>query len=374
MSEVGSEIDASFFGSPDYVPVERDINMASARAERGILPDAQERLERLLENKGWKQITEVEGDGELPLLDEWVDHRITNRRGTKFFPCFVTDEQGQISFLKTQVSNDSNSLKSLAREAIILKKFNEMGYPSPKFYDYEDGNNDTLAFIRLEAMTPDQGRTAAAVDWREEHARSAIEQIRNMEKADLRLLPKELMEIGAFQTSVRVTETMMDLANRAGEFLTDDIRNELSRLKKMGEEIRTVLVHGDMTLKNIVIDNKGGVLPVDFELAKIGFLGQDAGKLLSGLRENPEVFKVALESYLDDGNGSIDQDRLRALTIGMATENLVHIVWRVENSQIDNETLSEIGIFVDKIKNALSIEEEFRSKMGPEPVLNLKKF
>lgn len=357
MSETG--LDSSFFGSPDYVPVSSDMDMESARAEKGILPDAQSKLERLLENKGWKQIRELEGGGKLPTLDEWVDHRITNRRGTKFFPCFVADEQGKIFFLKTQVSKDSNTLKSLAKEATILKGFNEMGYPSPKFCEYEEGDDETLAFIRLEAITPDQGRVATAGEWQEEHARSAIEQIRKMEEANLSLLPGKLMEMEAFQVRVRITETMVDLAKRAGEYLPDEIRDRLDKLKEMGEEIRTVLVHGDMTLKNIVIDNKGGVLPVDFELAKTGFLGQDAGKLLSGLKENQAVFMVALESYVDDGGGGVDQNRLRALIIGMATENLVHLVWRVENSQKNDETLAEIKIYVEKTKDVLNIMKDY---------------
>jgi len=364
MSETG--LDSSFFGSPDYVPVSKGIDIKSARAERGILPDAQIRFERLLENKGWRQIKELEGGGKLPTLDEWVDHRITNRRGTKFFPCFVADEQGKIFFLKTQVSKDSNTLRSLAKEAIILKGFNEMGYPSPKFCEYEEGDDETLAFIRLEAITPDQGRVAAAGDWQEKHARSAIKQIKKMEETDLSLLPGKLMEMEAFQVRVRVIETMIDLAKRAGKYLPDEIGGKLGRLKEMGGEIRTVLVHGDMTMKNIVIDNEGGVLPVDFELAKRGFLGQDAGKLLSGLKENQAVFMVALESYVDDGSGGIDQNRLRALIIGMATENLVHLVWRVENSQKNDETLAEIKIFVEKIKDVLSIEEEFRPRAEEE--------
>lgn len=252
------------------------------------------------------------------------------------------------------MSKDFSSLESLAKEATILRGFNKMGYPGPEFYEYGEGDDRTLAFIRLEAITPDQGRTATAGDWQEKHARSAIRQIRRMEDANLSLLPRELVEMEAFQTRVRVTEVMVDLAKRAGTHLPDEIRDKLEGLKETGGEVEDVLVHGDMALKNIVIDNKGEVLPVDFELAKVGFLGQDAGKLLSGLRGNPEVFGVALESYIDDGIGGINQDRLRALTIGMATENLVHLVWRVENRPKNDEALAEIKIYVENIKDVLN--------------------
>ena len=357
MSETG--IDASFFGSPDYVPVRRDVDIKSARTERGILPDAQKRLGRLLEKKGWEQIRDVVGGGKLPTLEEWVDYRITNRRGTNFFPSFIMDERGKIFFLKTQVSKDPVSLKSLANEATILKEFNEMGYPSPTFHEYGQGDGETLAFIRLAAITPDQGRVAAAADWQEKHAILAIKQIRKMEEADLGLLPRKLTEMDAFQTKMSVTETMVDLVQRAGKYVPDEMRGRVGRLLEMGGEVRTVLAHGDMALKNIVIDNKGGVLPVDFESAKVGFLGQDAGKLLSDLRGNPEVFKVALARYVDDGSGGIDQNRLRALIIGMVTQHLVHIVWRADNRTMDAATLGEIKTFVEKIKDALSIKELF---------------
>lgn len=356
MSETG--FDASFFGSPDYVPINGDVDVKSARAERGIVPDAQIRFDRVLRKNGWQQIIDREGGVKLPTLDEWVDYRITNRRGTKFFPCFIKNEQGKIFFLKTQVSKDLIFLQSLAKEATILKEFNKMGYPSPTFYEYNEGDDETLAFIRLAAITPDQGRVAAAGDWQEKHAILAIEQIRKMEEADLSLLPSELLKMEAFQPKMKVTEIMVDLTKRAGEYLSDEMRDKLGSLTEIGGEMRTVLTHGDMALKNIVIDNKGGVLPVDFESAKAGFLGQDAGKLLSDLRGNPKVFKVALERYLDDGSGGRDKDRLRPLIVGMATQNLVHIIWRLENQQMDKGTIAEIKTFVENIKDALNIEEK----------------
>ena len=362
MSEV-SEIDPTFFGSPDYVPTTRDIDMKSARVERGILPDAQIRFNELLKNKGWTQITEIEGDGRLPTLDEWVSLRITNRRGTKFFPCFVADGQKNIFFLKTQTSNEQGSLASLADEAKILKQFNQMGLPSPKFYEYGESGGKTLAFIRLEAITPDRGRVGKPSDWKVEHAKSAVELIKMMEEADLEELPVELTSIKSFQTGMKASETMMNLADQAGEYLPAEIKVSLNKLKETGAEVGTVLAHGDMTLKNIVIDKDGKVLPVDFELAKTGFLGQDAGKLLSGLRKNPEVFQATLENYITDKDGQVDEARLRGLVIGMALENLVHLTWRVKNSVKNDETIAEMNNFIENIKGALKIEEQVRSKV-----------
>jgi thiamine kinase-like enzyme len=211
----------------------------------------------------------------------------------------------------------------------------------------------------LEAITPDQGYVANASEWTEAHVNSAIGYIKSMENADINSLPAELNQIPVFQERVNITSKMMDLATKADSQLPTDIKVELNQLKDNAGEIPNVLVHGDLGLKNVVIDNQGGVLPVDYELAKIGFLAQDTGKLLSGLKDNPQVFKTGIKNYVKNPDGSVDQGRLNALMVGMATENLVHIAWRVENVKpIDEHTAAEIDNFVNNIRLALDIKKE----------------
>ncbi len=359
-------IEATFFGSPDYVPTKSEGGgVWRERQERGILPDAQERFNKTLEGRGWRQITELADGSRLPTLDEWVELRIENRRGTKFFPCFVEDGAGEVFFVKTQAGNNQGDLDSLRREATILRGFNEMGYPSPKFYEYGEPGEETLAFIKLEPIRPEQGRVAAASEWREDHAVEAMRLIRQTEETPLTNLPEELKEMEVFQSEIKVTEVMTDLARRAGKYLSEGTKDRLKNLAGEGGEVRTVIAHGDMTLKNIVIGWNGEVMPVDFELAKRGFLGQDAGKLLTGLRGNREVFGRALEAYLNNGKGEIDEERLRALMVGMATENLVHLVSRVEyyGEGMSEEIRGEVAAFGERVEDALKIREAIK----PEP-------
>lgn len=77
---------------------------------------------------------------------------------------------------------------------------------------------------------------------------------------------------------------------------------------------------------------------------------------------------MTLKRYLDDGSGGHDKDRLRALIVGMATQNLVHIIWRIENQQMDKRTIAEIKTFVENIKNALNIKENLGFDNPPSPL------
>jgi len=70
---------------------------------------------------------------------------------------------------------------------------------------------------------------------------------------------------------------------------------------------------------------------VDWEFEGAGFLGQDAAKLWSELRKNPEIGQAFLESYLRNEDGLVDEAKKNALVFGVAAESLVHFVWRNEN-------------------------------------------
>jgi thiamine kinase-like enzyme len=305
----------------------RETDVTRERKEKGILEDAQSRFDETIKDRNWEFVKDPVN---YPSLDEWVDFRIANNRGTKFYPCFVQDPNGNIIFIKTQLSDNPDELASLQNEANFLGT-NQAIPGLPKFIEYHPPQQGKLSYLALEAIPFSEGRVAKAEEWSAAHAVSAAKQIKSIEGQDLISLTtiREKTGLPGFEKEPDTAEFLRGALERSKGYLPPEFQAQITELANQGS-IRQVLAHGDACLKNIIIKNGGDVLFVDWEFAGKGFLGQDAAKLFIGLKNNEEAKKAFLETYLVKNDGNIDDERLAGLKTGMVVENLMHLLWRVE--------------------------------------------
>jgi len=376
-------------GSPEYVlptatqieqaenPEEIDINIL--RNERGILENLHERFDNLIQEKGWKQVTEISETSKYPDIDQWVNSRIRQERGTKFYPCFVTTGEGDVRFLKVQVGKDENALNGLREESNILSK-NILPIPAPKLIELGEASDTGLAYICLEAIKFEDGRVGSAAEWHPTHAINAAEQVRLMERQNLDNLPPDIESLPQFQREIRITDRMVGMVNRSGEQLPAEVANGIREFASKGE-ISEVMVHGDLKLKNIIMNRTGTVSIIDWEMAGKGFMGQDAGKLMNNLESNPVVKNAFFEAYTRPDGKNYDSERLRGIYAGIIAENLVDITWRVENNpnadknDLSDKAKAEINAYTSSIRTALneyrmySEEAVMDAYRQPQPVV-----
>ena len=328
-----TEAESFIIGSPDFPQADQMLRptlpgMFNAddtrvgREKRGIPPDAQTRFDLILKEKGWERLTEIAPGLPYPSLDEWVAFRINYVRGTRAYPCFITDASGDISFLK--VSLRENSADLYENEAKMLEICQGL-IQAPRLMACDPARVDSLPYLQMAAIAFEEGRVGNADEWSTKHVKHAVQQIRALENIDLNQLP----DFPNLRRSVGIKTTMLNLLERAGENLPQSL---ISRIRDLGrgEEIKAVLVHGDLTIKNIILNREGTTTFVDWELGGRGFLGQDAGKLLTNLLGNQPASQTLIKEYLAMDSGGIDQERLQGLVIGVVAENLVHFVWRIE--------------------------------------------
>jgi aminoglycoside phosphotransferase len=303
-----------------FDPVELEIN----RQERGILPDAQERFERTLAERGLEQVQELPNGMQYPTLDKWVEHRINYERGTKFFPSFIKNKDGETFFCKAQLTSNPDSLKGLEREAERLQNL-PSGVRAPKLIEYLPPQENHSALLITEAISMREATVTPAEYWSADHARDAVQQIKSMEDTAVEKSDDAIDFVGNTREFMR----------RAGETVGPEVKIKLNEIIAAYEShARPAFVHGDATLKNILMstqENDDCTYFVDWEFEGNGFLGQDAAKLWTGLRKNPEASQAFLESYVRNTDGSINEERKKAITFGVAAENLVHLAWRNES-------------------------------------------
>lgn len=305
--------------------IEKEIDTAELeriKQERGILPNAQERLEQTLAERGLEQVRELENGIQYPTLDQWVKHRIEYKRGTKFFPSFVKDKEGTVFFCKAQLTDNPTALQGLEREAERLNDIPE-GVSAPRLVEYIPAQDNRSALLITEAISMGEATVAHPDLWSAEHAQDAARQIKIMEEKKIE--PQE--KNPDFTASVR------NLLDKAGATISPDLRRKIEHALSAYEPYAAArFVHGDSTTKNILPGvQDSSVRFVDWEFEGHGFLGQDAAKLWSELQRNQEVGEAFLDSYLRNTDGSIDQARKSALAFGVAAESLVHLAWRNEN-------------------------------------------
>lgn len=301
--------------------------LAVKRKEKGILENVSQSFESTLEYAGYEQVREIGGGIQYPTIDQWINHRISFDRGTKFFPCFLKNKEGKIFFAKVKISNDPSADDRLKREFDILKHL-PAGVRVPKPEVYLPGDDRNLSLLIIEMIPFSEAGVRDSSEWKKEHALNVASQIKILESQK-----QEETDVDNNDTEepVDFAGECEQLLVRAGEtldpLLAAKVKDVILRYKSIN---RTVLVHGDLATKNVLIGKDEKAILVDWELSSThGFLGQDAAKIWSSLSGEPR--KALAESYALAESGKADEERKIALQFGVITENLVHLAWRNEN-------------------------------------------
>lgn len=325
------------------------------RLERGIFPDAQARFEATIAKLGYEQVRELSEDITYPTVDEWVEHRLRYARGTRFFPSFIKNQEGEIFFCKAQISSNPDAVSGLTHEAETISTL-EKEINAPQIINYVEPTEEQSAILITEAIPADKASVAPPEAWNEGHVISAVDQIKFLEN-------RQLPDV----SSVDYTEPVADLLNRAKlpEDLAEQVRLVINQYRPFA---KPVFVHGDAAMKNILVSTPADepkAYFVDWELAGQGFMGQDAAKLWSGFTKgNPELQTTLVNRYVATPEGKVDRQRQLALVFGVIAENLTHITWRQENIVAPGKAAEfpnvhqEIEHQTERIRKILTIIEE----------------
>lgn len=96
---------------------------------------------------------------------------------------------------------------------------------------------------------------------------------------------------------------------------------------------------------------------MDWEFRGAGFLGQDAAKMWTGLRENPVVAQAFVEQYTKNEDGSINEKRKQGLLFGVIAENAAHLAWKHEHQSEMIRKVGEAEFQEQVLKNNNAIKE-----------------
>jgi hypothetical protein len=295
------------------------------RKERGILDNIAQSLESTLRRNGYEQVREIQTGVQYPTVDQWINHRINSGGGTRFFPCFIKDREGRNFFAKVQITDDPSADERLKREFNGLEHV-PAGVRAPKAEKYVPSDEHTPALLVTEMIPFSEASVRRPDEWKKEHAVNMATQIKILESQK-----QGDIQMDTLGKEANFTEEGVQLIARAGETIDPTLLVKVQDIIVQYKSInRTVLVHGDLAVKNVLIGKDGNTVLVDWELSSPqGFLGQDAAKLWSSLTGEPK--RALAESYVLSENGVADEERMLALQFGVVIENLVHLAWRNEN-------------------------------------------
>lgn len=162
----------------------KSSELQAARQERGIFPDAQERYEQTLAEYNLEPIRDLENGIQYPTLDEWVGHRITYNRGTKFYPSFVRNAEGQVYFCKSQLGDNPDAIRGLRTEAEKLKDVPEEIH-SPKLIEYIPPTDTGVSLLVTEAISVKEATVIPPKNWQDGYVPDIVRQMKIMEDQDV---------------------------------------------------------------------------------------------------------------------------------------------------------------------------------------------
>lgn len=349
---IGSAHEGSegMFEAQEWAHEEQAPDLAEARSERGIFSNAQQRFEQTIADHGYTQLRTLENGMTYPTVDQWIDHRLRHHRGTKFFPSFIQRENGGVAFCKVQLSENPEALAGLEQEAKRLGEIPK-DVRVPKLIEYIPPQEGRAACLITESISIQEATVTPAGQWDVGHAQDAVRQIKILEETPL----QEKQEVQDIAGNVRTLMTRAGTSIQAQ--LVPEIQHVLNAYEKTGV---ACTVHGDATLKNILTGGSPDgrkVYLVDWEFRGAGFVGQDAAKMWTGLRENPVVARAFAEGYVKNADGSINEKRRLGLLFGVIAENAAHLAWKHEHQSEGIHAHGEAEFQRQVLKNNEAIQE-----------------
>lgn len=324
-------------GAFSEIPPDGDINISEKRLEREILPDAQDRFERLLNNHALEPIRDVEThDGQTvtyPNVDEWVEWRIRNGLPANIFPSFVRTNSGEVLFVKMAISKNNRYDQQIAREKQILAS----PLPTGDVVELVEVSStqsltepSDISFLCTRAISITEGNIATAAEWTSQQAYSAAARIQEIEQFNLDDIAPVLIEIPNFERK-EIQAGLMHRIKAVQDYLPSGFAQRL--VDFIGREtLPTVFTHCDAGPKNIIISSPENIEFVDWEHAGEGLLGQDAGKLYNHLRRNEAAAVALLDGYVRVSDDNLNKQRLFGLCVGSIMDYFDHVYWRIENA------------------------------------------
>jgi thiamine kinase-like enzyme len=331
------------------------------RGESKIYLDAEQRYENTVENLGYKK---ADLGIDYPSLDEWVEFRIRNNRGTKFFPSFLQDSNGNIRFAKTQIRKQIDDANSLLNEAIILSSELPVN-DHVKLVDYFPGDQHSSAMIVTEAIPLSEGRTAGSEEWKPYYAIDAVKRIKKLENYDINDMQDGIKMMPQFGRRISASDELQKMLEYGRVAFDKELIDLIEENIDLNINPSPTFVHGDLCLKNIIIKRDKSVTFVDWETAATGFLGQDAGKMYSGLIKNEAASEAFLSEYLGKGE-NFDEERFEAIKISVLSEVMVHINWRVGELS-KRHSIDEMAALADSVPQLID-----RIKLSMGALINYK--
>lgn len=349
--------------SKDLIETAGKVEEGLSREQFKVYADVEPRYDATLYKMGYK--TADLGDIKYPKLNDWADFRLKNNRWIKFYPSFVEDQEGNVRFAKTQIRKEKCDVSSLWNEAIILSS----DLPAKnhvKLINFCHSDTKRLTSIVTDAILPSEGRTADGKEWLPVHAENAARRIKELEDYDLDEMQEGVKAMPQFSRRIQAADRLSEMAWIGTEFIDNDTVKLMHSSVDYENNPRPTFVHGDLCAKNVILKRDGTATFVDWETAATGFLGQDAGKLLSELSVNKRATDAFLGEYLGAGP-DFDVDRYEALKLSVVTENLVHINYRIgtiDKNKFDEEIIrvvESIAPYEARVNDSLRELAAYRS-------------
>ena len=226
--------------------------------------------------------------------------------------------------LRTEVIEKSPQLVtlsalSLATEAALISLAAEMGVKVPRVWgvlEDQDNLGEGMVLERLkgEALPPKILRDSELADARDRFAFEAGRELAKLHQAPIDRCPIQLRNV-SWEADLQRLQSLSD------HFRNPSPVHQLAinwLREQSAPQTPRVLCHGDFRLGNVLMDSSGIVSILDWELAHVGYAGEDLGYLCANVWRFGGAKPVAgigeyeslLQSYMDHGGSEITMDEL----------------------------------------------------------------
>lgn len=335
---IGSDLtttDLDFFRPHEWsADLRSDAEAMGILQERQIYPDIDDRFKHLMEQKGWAPLSDYDPNFNYPRPTDWALWRIAGEREvkhhqTRSYPFFVYDGKGNLAFGKCQISPDPKVIRGINDEAQAMPLINTLNVGAPRLLDYsypreDQADEDILAYILFDTVPFKRASSRPVDEWQQSHVVSITNVIHRLENADLQRLSNQLPLVVNFEEKCEPIEEIKHMLEHVKGNLPHKTLHEIKQtLRHAGVRISGIS-HKDMHNKNILLRDAdishnplGAVTIIDWEYAtqRIGFWGQDAGKVLQNLWPNPEAREIFVSQYVES-DGVKRTTMLRYLRLG----------------------------------------------------------
>ncbi len=301
-----------------------------------------------------------------PSPEEWVIYRILNDRYPKFAPVFVTDTDGNVLFIKLQISHHEKDKKLIETEASFLSKLNlDTQYVSSPRY-ITSGTYEGQSYYVTEAINFSEASIKEKDEISPEDYKRAARAISDLERTD-NIVPDDQSQ-NSEQKKQQVVHTTADMLDRfthsavTAESLTPHI-NQLTQVIAEAATLPERFAHGDLNVKNILwsdIDEK--IILVDWENAQLAPAMMNLYQL--GVLSLPEdKAKALFQEYMKNSNLSMEEV-IAGLKFYVVQEMLGDIQWRFthyidKNVQVEEFTQEIVtSIIPDALTNLNSVSDK----------------